>query len=451
MRVLAISVAPVYPNRVMGGSQRVLMEAIDSLAAAGYEVRLLSPDVPESESFETPSGARIEPALKLRGGFPAPFQTSPDRLASTWRLVAKTAIWADRAYLHADAFYFREALDGLPVVRSLHDFVYEEALVSAFSLPAERTIVPSNYMRSCVEATAGAVVSTGEIVVIPNGVAAPNWPVEPQLPQGIRDRQPGDLILLHPHRLHVEKGIEESTKIAVDVQRRMPDRRVRLLAPGLASESSRDEADLGMDSIHESARKLGGEDLLELHAWLDLAAMPAYFAAGDITLCPGRFVESFGLVPLESVAAGTPAVCARVGGFREHEGLPGLRHFDFGDTQTAASIIVELAAGEFDEAAAARDVASQFDMETMRQAYVDAICGPLASTEHTAAPAGQSLRIAPWCHVSGERIYHDYLGRFARFPEITAAANESGSLEDVGNSPGLMQELKRARSDGFVI
>lgn len=458
MRILAVSVAPLFPDKIQGGSQRILMEVVDALAESGHEVRVLSSTSGESNSgFRTSHGASIEPSLELRGSFPAPYQTAPHRLTSAWNVLADGAAWADRAYLHADAIYMRSTLGDTPVTRSLHDFVYEESLLSAFTLPVDRTIVPSRYMRNCINASAGLVADVGEITVVPNGIASPAWPVEPALPPGLDQRRDGDLILLHPHRLHSEKGIEESIQIAARVQRLLPDRRVRLLVSALHPDGSADDAVLAGGSVREIAASEGASDLVQLHEWLAPGQMPAYFAAGDVTLCPGSFVEAFGLTPLESVVAGTPAVCSKVGALREQIGLSGLSHFDHGDIAAGAEAVVQAATDSGNGREAAAEIARKYDLKAMRSAYVEAITGPLTRS-NTESPgkrsAGQStLVLAPWCYVSGNQIYHDYLARFEDFPHLAEMLNETGSgeVEATSGNEVIRSELEKAEKLGFLV
>ena len=462
MRILAVSIAPLYPGRVIGGSQRILIEAVDALAEAGHEVRVFSSKITGMHdgdaTFETPAGAVIEPSLELRGAFPAPYQTAPHHLNSVWRQLAAGAEWADRAYLHADAVYMRAALGDLPVMRSIHDFVYEEALLSAFTLPAVRTIVPSQYLKDCIDASVGSVVDTGEIVVVPNGLVAASEAVTPRLPVGLAPVSERDLILLHPHRLHREKGIEQSMLIAVEVQRRMPQRRVRLLVPALQPDRSPDDAALGAGSVLELAESTGAADLLELHSWLGTEQMPAYYAAGHVTLCPGSFVEAFGLVPVESVLAGTPTVAAKVGAFREQIGIAGIKHFDFGDVSAAAAAVIESIAEPFDQDLAAQQVTERFDIGRMRKSYVEAVTGalpsqPAARVARIAPGEPNQWRLAPWCYMDGDRVYHDYLARFESFPELTSVL---GSHRDTGFTaemlvPGVLLEFDRALHNGFIV
>ena len=449
MRVLAVSVAPLFPGVVMGGSQRILTEVVDALGAAGHEVRVLCSQNGSDETFTTPGGVVVEPSIPLRGSFPAPYQVTPHRLSAAWHVLSEAANWADRAYLHADAIYMRQALGDLPVIRSLHDFVYEEALISAFALSAERTIVPSQYIADCIAASAGVVTATGELTVIPNGIQVPVGRVAPVLPSDVAPRRNQDLLLLHPHRLHAEKGIEESMQVAVEVQRRVPGRNVRLLAPAPDRGGALDEASVAEQAVTRIARLVGAEDLLEFHRWLGADEMPGYYAAGDVTLCPGRFVEAFGLVPLESAVVGTPAVCARVGALREKVGVPGVSLFDYGDVANAATAVVEAVIERFDVNETAGEIRKRYNLDSMRSAYVEAITGELPGSRAGAAVDGENWRLAPWCYVGSDRVFHDYLGRYERFPTLISALSTASRVVDTARMNP--DDLTRARRDGFIV
>ena len=118
MRILAVSVAPLFPDIVMGGSQRVLQDVATGLGEAGHEVELLCSLRPEnSGGVSLGPDVRVEPPLELKGAFPARYETAPHRLKNTWRALARASGRADRVYLHADAVYMRAALADRPVIR----------------------------------------------------------------------------------------------------------------------------------------------------------------------------------------------------------------------------------------------------------------------------------------------------------------------------------------------
>ena len=342
MRVLAVSIAPVFNGVVHGGSQRMLLVAASALGEAGHEVRILCSRRPENVGGSRPSpGVSVEPSLLLRGTFPSPYEVAPYRLAQTAAALKDAAGWADRIYLHADAVFMRHLLGDRPLVRALHDFVYEEALLSAFSLPAALTVVPSEYLRRCIEA---AVRRTGArelepVRVIPNGIELPARPPRPAPPTGVTRREPGDIILLYPHRPDPRKGIRESLDLVGELRHRRPKARVRLLVASHLDEKVSEEAASYRGAVMAMAREAGVAGSVEFHPWAPYKQMGRLYAFGDATLCIGNFIEAFGLVPLESAAAGTPAICARVCALLELEGLPGLHHVPYGDPPAAADAV----------------------------------------------------------------------------------------------------------------
>lgn len=419
MRIAAISVAPVFPNQVIGGSQKILADVAAGLKRSGHDIQIWCTGTEaHSGDFEI-DGVVVHPVLRFRGAFPATHQISPAALAQSANRLSAAAEWADRVYLHADAVYMRHAIEGAEIVRSIHDFVYEEALLSTLTLPADSTIVPSDYLKKCIETT---VAFSGRetiepVVSVPNGIRVPQSLPEPRLPEGISPREEDDLILLFPHRPEPTKGIHEAMLTAGDVQRRFPDRNVRLLIPTYPTGSELDAAAGSAAQISELAKDLHVEDLVELHDWLDPVDMQGYYAAGEVTLCLGSFIESFGLVPVESVASGTPAVCARVGALRLYEGVQGISmvaQADISAAVEAVSATLELT----DEAIeiGRGTIASRFSFDAMIDGYENAITGDLGSTRDIRYTSEDIVELAPWCEVSSGHIYDDYAGRSQAFP-----------------------------------
>ncbi len=438
MRVLAVSIAPVFEGAVHGGSQRILLEVASALGEAGHQVRLLCSARPENEGgFRLTPNVAVEPSLPLRGFFPSPFEVAPYRLAEAARALRDAAAWADRVYLHADAVFMRHLLGDKPLVRSFHDFTYEEALLSAFALPAALTIVPSEYLKRCIEAS---VLGTGArglepVRVIPNGVAVPARRPRPAVPDGVRPRSDGDLLLLYPHRPDERKGIREALLVVKELRRRKRGMPVRLLVAAHIDEQVSPEAAGYRDLVAAVARGLGVARSVEFYSWLPQRGMPGLYASADATLCIGNFIESFGLVPLESVAAGTPAVCARVGALRDLEGVPGLSHVPYSDIAAAANAIEKAVSSPIDHGAVRSVLSGRFSLDAMNGAYVGAITGQLpgpaqAERQTRTGRPGHRLVLAPWCHIEGGMVYNDYEYGYAEFP---ALVRYLGTLPQVGS------------------
>ncbi|WFG40089.1 glycosyltransferase [Candidatus Lucifugimonas marina] len=418
MRIAAISVAPVFPNQVIGGSQKILADVAAGLKRSGHDIQIWCTGTEaHSGDFEI-DGVPVHPVLRLRGAFPATHQITPSALAQTANRLSAAAEWADRVYLHADAVYLRHAIEGAEIVRSIHDFVYEEALLSTLTLPADSTIVPSEYLKRCIETTVAfsGRESIEPVVSVPNGIKVPPTLPESRLPEGISPREESDLILLFPHRPEPTKGIHEAMLTAGEVQRRIPDRNVRLLIPTYPTGSELDAAAGSAAQISELAKDLHVENLVELHDWLNPVDMPGYYAAGDVTLCLGAFIESFGLVPIESVANGAPAVCARVGALRQYEGVQGISMVAQADISAAVEAVSTMLEITDEDIEIGRStIASRFSFDAMISGYENAIAGDLGNTRDIRYASDDIVELAPWCEVSGDLIYDDYAGRSQTF------------------------------------
>jgi len=457
VRIAAISVAPVFPDLVIGGSQKILADVTTGLKQAGHDIQIWSTGTEaHSGDFEIDS-VPVHPVLRFRGAFPATHQISPTALAQTANRLSAAAEWADRVYLHADAVYMRHAIEGAEIVRSIHDFVYEEALLSALTLPAATTIVPSDYLKRCVETT---VAFSGRetiepVLSIPNGIKVPEAIPEPRLPAGVAPREDGDLILLFPHRPEPTKGIHEAMLLATEIQRQKPARKVRLLVPTYSDGSDLDAAAGSAEEIHDLARDLRADHVVELHGWLKPTDMPGYYAAGDVTLCLGSFIESFGLVPVESLASGTPSVCARVGALRQFEGIEGISMVPQADISAAAeavSTLLEISGDDIESGQAT--ISSRYSFEAMIDGYEKAITGELGSERKVGHGSDEVLELTPWCAVSGDQIYDDYTGRSQGFPimvERLASTNNSLHLDQGIVDDALRCEILRAVEQGILV
>ncbi|MBT4125917.1 MAG: glycosyltransferase family 4 protein [Chloroflexi bacterium] len=457
MRIAAISVAPVFPHQIIGGSQKILADVTAGLNRSGHDVQIWCTGTEAHEGDFEIDGVIVHPVLPLRGAFPATHQISPVALAQTANRLSAAAEWADRVYLHADAVYLRHAIEGVEIVRSIHDYVYEEALLSTLTLPAASTIVPSDYLKRCIETT---VAYSGRetiepVVAIPNGIRVPDSLPTPKLPDGVAPREDNDLILLYPHRPEPTKGIHESMLAAAEIQRLFPERNVRLLIPTYPEDSEFDAAAGSSAQISELAKDLHADELVELHNWLNPDDMPGYYAAGDVTLCLGSFIESFGLVPVESVAGGTPAVCTRVGALRQFEGIEGISLVPQADIAAAAEAVSALLETSAEEIELGREtIASRYSFEAMITGYEKAITGELGATRNISYASDDIVELTPWCEISGDQIYDDYAGRAQVFPLLASklSSNQNRIRLDQRIVDGdLRAEILSAVEQGILI
>ncbi len=70
-------------------------------------------------------------------------------------------------------------------------------------------------------------------------------------------------------------------------------------------------------SLEQQAIELGLKDNIRFLGFLPDEQLPIAYQAADLTIVPSQSLEGFGLVLLESLACGTPAMCTPVGGMPE--------------------------------------------------------------------------------------------------------------------------------------
>jgi glycosyltransferase involved in cell wall biosynthesis len=110
--------------------------------------------------------------------------------------------------------------------------------------------------------------------------------------------------LLYLGRIDERKGIDT----AIRALRHLPKATLRVVGWG-------DDGHLA--ELHELARETAAADRVEFDV-VDRDAVAAAYAEADATLFPVRWDEPWGLVPLESMAVGTPVIATGSGGSGEY-------------------------------------------------------------------------------------------------------------------------------------
>ena len=109
-------------------------------------------------------------------------------------------------------------------------------------------------------------------------------------------------------RLQKFKGPEVLIRATAELFRREPDRCLRVVICGGPSGSA-----ASPDYYHNLARELGVAKCIRFIDTRPPEELVAVYQAADLIAVPS-YNESFGLVPMEAQACGTPVVAARVGG-----------------------------------------------------------------------------------------------------------------------------------------
>jgi glycosyltransferase involved in cell wall biosynthesis len=120
-----------------------------------------------------------------------------------------------------------------------------------------------------------------------------NWP---------QDR----VILFTPRRLVNRMGLDKLLTAVAKIKSIIPNVWLAIAGKGPIKAA-----------LEQQASKLGLNDSVKFLGFLPDDQLPLAYQAADLTIMPSQSLEGFGLVLLESLACGTPALCTPVGGMPE--------------------------------------------------------------------------------------------------------------------------------------
>ena len=143
-------------------------------------------------------------------------------------------------------------------------------------------------------------------------------------------------ILLTVRRLVQRMGLDDLTVAMKEVCKRLPE--VLLLVVG--------EGPLA-EELSARVQALGLKNNVRLLGFVPDQDLPTAYRAADLTIVPSEAFEGFGLVVLESLAAGTPALVTPVGGLPEvvRDLSPGLVLPAAGANSLSEGIVMALTGG----------------------------------------------------------------------------------------------------------
>jgi len=151
-------------------------------------------------------------------------------------------------------------------------------------------------------------ISWDKIHIIPGGVNLAQF--QPTLTrQAAREKlgwQSDRKILFTPRRLVHRMGLDKLLTAMVQVKRYVPE--VWLAIAGKGAMRS---------SLEQQITELELSEHVQLLGFLPDEQLPIAYQAADLTVVPSQSLEGFGLILLESLACGTPALCTPVGGMPE--------------------------------------------------------------------------------------------------------------------------------------
>ncbi len=113
-------------------------------------------------------------------------------------------------------------------------------------------------------------------------------------------------ILFTPRRLVNRMGLDKLLIALAKIKPKIPDFWLAIAGKGPLKAA-----------LEQQATSLGLKDHVKFLGFLPDDQLPLAYQAADLTIMPSQSLEGFGLVLLESLACGTPALCTPVGGMPE--------------------------------------------------------------------------------------------------------------------------------------
>ena len=309
-----------YSFDVPGGVQAHVHDLAVSLIALGHDVSVLAPvDEPDVElpPFLVPAGR----------AFPVPYNGSVARLAFGPLTLARTRRWLRKGRF--DVLHLHEPT--VPSVSMLALFAAQGPIVATFHTATARSRaleVFGTALQPGLEKISGRIAVSSaarrvvvehlghDAVLIPNGVDVHRFADAPQ-------QRDGRTVLFLGRIDEPRKGLEVLLAAVPEVQSRVPGVRFLVAGPGELDEPP-----------PEGVQLLG---------MVSEADKPALFAGADVYCAPNTHGESFGIVLIEAMAAGTAVVASDLEAFRRvlDDGDAGVL-VPVGDSAALAAALVSL-------------------------------------------------------------------------------------------------------------
>jgi len=417
----------------MGGAQKQLYAVATHLAGQGHQVTILctqrEPDA--TQPFRWHANAQVIPVFRFKQPYPEPYATPIYHIANAIQELGEYLAAADVYYAHDGGFIFPYVYQTVPTVFSLRSIIFAETLQSAFLFQGDELILISEYQRDVISNTVGRFFPAlaGRTHVIYNGLDFDTF--HPTPPNDLLAQIPGvdpaqHDIVLFPHRPEEAKGILQT----IDVARRLVYKHglsnLRVLVPRWIESALSPDDKAFYAEVQRQLQAYGLVDHFVFHPWISQTQIPQYYTLGDVTLAIGSYVETFGNVPYESLACGTPAIVARVGPARELLPEELIHKVDFGDTEKTAALAADII--QHKRRTSPQTMAylkRHFDREDMVSAYADIILNARKRNPmpYVHTPLGRKTPFipAPWVYASDDsRLYHDLNGAYQQEQSLLA-------------------------------
>ena len=351
MRILILSWE--FPPRIVGGLGKHVHRLSLALAEAGHTVHVVTRDHPDAPAEEEVDGVHVmrvgeyPPVVPFEELIPWVMQFNLGVLERATKLLLEEEV--DLVHAHDWLVAYAAAgvknLFDVPLVSTIHatEFGRHQGNLPGpmnklihqiewwLTYESRRSITCSHYMHDQIREI--FELPAAKLDVIPNGVDLSAV----HRPEGVEEFRsdvlglaPEEKLIFFAGRLEYEKGVQTVLDALPLVLEEIP---VRFVVAGVGTHE---------DALREHALRDGLDDQVEFTGFVSDEELKMYYAAADLAVVPSLY-EPFGMVALETMAAGTPCIAADTGGLRElvvHDAT-GLR-FSPGDPSSLAAAILRL-------------------------------------------------------------------------------------------------------------
>ena len=349
MRILILSWE--YPPRIVGGLGKHVHRLSTALADSGHTVHVVTRDHPDAPAEEVVDGVHVvrvgeyPPIVPFEELIPWVLQFNVGVLERATKILLEEEIDLVHAHdwLVAYAAAAVKNLFDVPLVSTVHATEYGRhqgylpgpmnKLIHQIewwlTYESRRTITCSRYMHDQIEEI--FQLPPAKLDVISNGVDLDAV----HKPEGVEEfraekLEPGEKMIFFAGRLEYEKGVQTVLDALPLVNEEVP---VRFFVAGVGTHEQ---------ALRDHVERDGLDGHVEFLGFVPDEELAMYYAAADLAVVPSLY-EPFGMVALETMAAGTPCIAADTGGLRElvvHDAT-GLR-FSPGDPASLAGAILRL-------------------------------------------------------------------------------------------------------------
>jgi len=295
-----------------GLTRHLLRQGIDCQAlVAGWGAATDGMKTPEPMFFSTPSASFLHRMRGVRAAYRCAEQVNPQLIATHFALFALPVLRRIKRRPHVVHFHGPWSLEhrregGRGVSNMVKRWIERRVYATG-----DRFITLSQAFADVLCEHYG--VDPQRVRVIPGGIDAAAFAPDPGSSREETRVQLGwptdRRVVLCVRRLAARMGLEALIDAAGALREKHPDLLVLIAGKGRLKES-----------LEERIKSKRLTDHVKLLGFVPDEDLPTAYRAAEVSVVPTRALEGFGLVTLESLAAGTPCLVTPVGGLPEAVG-----------------------------------------------------------------------------------------------------------------------------------